>query len=154
MENSDLIQRIKNAKNPTIVYFSASWCMPCKMMAPAHENVRHDYGDRVEFIKLDADTHTDILKQLSVYGIPTMLGYNNGVEVLRRTGAQSGIAPVDRYLRLGTGLAIMLYGWFSAGSLLLTFVGGVIAFSAIYDRCPIIKTLTSTVKELWKKIKV
>ena len=172
MENADFTQIVDNTKRPLVVYFSATWCMPCKMMAPALENVRYDYRERIEFIKLDADAHPKILKELKIYGVPTLIGYNQGVEIIRRTGAQSekqlknlfesiiqnravqpGIAPIDRYLRLGTGLAILLYGWFSAGSLLLTFVGGVIAFSAVYDRCPIFKAVTTKAAELWKKFR-
>ena len=121
--------------------------------------------------KINADEAPELAQLLKVYGIPTLIGFSQGREVVRRTGAQSTElldvffsamkrpdepvilppAPADRLLRGGSGLAVLALGWFSGQSILLLGVGALLLFSAVYDRCPIYRALAPRVKALLRR---
>ena len=60
-----------------LVDFYATWCGPCKMLAPVLEEVDADYPD-VEFVKIDVDTDTDLARRYGVSVIPTLFVIKNG----------------------------------------------------------------------------
>lgn len=159
---------LANAK-PVIVDLWAPWCTPCKAMAPAFERVGKQYEGRVDVVKINADDHPEVLQALRVMGIPTMVGFRDGKEVARRVGMQPepqiaaffesvltgepavrGMSAFTRLLRLASGLALAAIGWFSAQSWFLLVLGGVVMFSAVYDRCPVYKAVSGRIKELLK----
>ena len=114
-----------------------------------------------------------MLKALGVMGIPTVVGFAGGKKILRRTGIQSAEAldiifdstlhqripaiippaPIDRLIRSGAGLALIALGWFSGQSILLMGIGGVLLFSAFYDRCPIYKAVVPRLTALFQRAK-
>jgi len=135
------------------------------------KRLEHTYADRVDVWRINADEQPDLLRQLRVYGIPTLIAFQGGQEIARQTGAQSqpslarlfeaalsgerpvkaGLSWIDRLVRLviGTALVVLAYlGNFAGIYLALAVVGGGVMFSAIYDRCPIWKAITSRVSEL------
>ncbi len=60
-----------------LVDFYATWCGPCKMLAPVLEEVDADYPD-VEFVKIDVDTDTDLARRYGVSVIPTLFVIKDG----------------------------------------------------------------------------
>ena len=64
----------------------AKWCNPCKMVGPIVDQISIDFMEQLQVGKLDADTAKDILTELGVRNIPTILLYKNGEIVERSVG--------------------------------------------------------------------
>jgi thioredoxin len=161
MTNDEFHKRVYENSKPIIVDLWAPWCAPCRAMEPAFKQTSQKYGDSVDVLKINADESPEVLKALGVMGIPTVVGFASGKEILRRTGMQSvealdilfdstlhqrkpaiiPPAPIDRLIRSGAGLAFIMLGWFIGQSILLMGIGGVLLFSAFYDRCPIYRAI-------------
>lgn len=72
-----------NSDNPVLVDFYASWCSPCKMIAPFVDELHAEgYG----VVKLDIDEHEELVKEHKVMGVPTLLVFKNGEVVDKHTG--------------------------------------------------------------------
>lgn len=85
---NDLIQ----GEKPVLIDFTASWCGPCKMMAPILQQVKNDLGERVTIIKVDVDNNPAAAASFDVQGVPTLILYRKG-EMLWR---QSGVIPAEQ----------------------------------------------------------
>ena len=84
---SDFDKLVKSSKGKLIVIdFTASWCGPCKMIAPAYEELSGEYTDSV-FCKVDVDEVPDIAQRYEVMAMPTFLFLKNGEVVDRFSGA-------------------------------------------------------------------
>jgi thioredoxin len=158
----ELLQRLQSHPRPVVVDVWATWCMPCRQMAPALARVSEEFGGRVDVWKLDAGQDPASARALGVFGVPTLIVYRQGQELARRTGAQpeeairalfsaaaSGAAPTrsglpngERLLRLGAAFALAAAGWALGPSLPLLAIAGVVFFSGVYDRCPIWRALS------------
>lgn len=77
---------VKNNKNIVLVDFYATWCGPCKMLAPVLEQVADELKDKATFTKLDIDECLDIAKEYNVMSVPTMILFKDGKEVDRIVG--------------------------------------------------------------------
>lgn len=64
----------------------APWCGPCKVIGPLVDQVSADYAGRLSVGKLDADGARELISELGVRNIPTLLLYKDGVIVDRNTG--------------------------------------------------------------------
>ena len=64
-------------KELTIIDFSASWCMPCRMLAPIINQVANTVTD-VNFFNLDIDDSEDIAKRYRIFSVPTLLAFKEG----------------------------------------------------------------------------
>ncbi|MEA4906285.1 MAG: thioredoxin family protein [Chloroflexi bacterium] len=161
MNLAEFEARIKNNPQPLILDLWAPWCAPCRAMEPAFKQVSQKYAGQVEVLKINADDSAEVLRSLGVMGIPTVVAFAGGKEIVRRTGMQSAEAldilfdaalhqrkpaitppaPMERLLRSAAGLALLGLGWFNGPSYLLLGLGAVILFSAFYDRCPIYRAI-------------
>lgn len=157
MAEGPLLERVKRSDQPTLVYVWAPWCHPCKRMAPAIARLQEAHAGQVDLVKVNADQEPDLVRQLNVFGVPTLILFQQGREVTRQVGAQSdsdlqvlfeaagqGLAPVsggiktqDRLLRLLAGLALVGLALATGPSWLLLLAGGVVLFSAVADHCPL-----------------
>ncbi|KAH6801759.1 thioredoxin 2 [Perilla frutescens var. frutescens] len=70
-----------------VVDFTATWCGPCKFMAPIFEEMAAKYTD-VEFVKIDVDQLSDVSREFGVQAMPTFLLLKQGKEVDRVVGAK------------------------------------------------------------------
>jgi len=173
MANNDFFVRLKGNPHPVVVDFWAPWCAPCRFIAPAVQKLEKEYEGRVDVWQVNADEQPELLQALKVYGIPTLVAFRDGQEVMRKTGAasagvlaglfeaalsgekpvQRGPRPVDRALRLGIGaamLALAAMNGLSRWDLVFIGLGGVVMFSAVYDRCPVWQALVPRLKALFR----
>ena len=72
-----------------LIYISATWCGPCKMIAPLVETISNDYQGKLKVVKLDVDANSVTASQYSIRSIPTLLIFKNGSPVDQMVGAVS-----------------------------------------------------------------
>jgi len=74
---------------PVLVDFTASWCGPCKAVAPALEDLAAEYEGEIRIVKVDIDEQPQIAEEYSVRGVPTFLMMKGGEVKERFSGSQS-----------------------------------------------------------------
>ena len=87
MNNS--FDNIINNEKPVLIDFYATWCGPCKMLAPVLVEVKDALGDRVSIIKIDVDKNQELAAKYQVRGVPTMMLYQKGQQLWRQSGVLS-----------------------------------------------------------------
>ena len=80
-------QDVLGASKPVLVDFWAEWCGPCRMIAPALEEISNELGERVEVVKLNIDDNPDAPAKYGVRGIPTMMLFRGGQMASMKVGA-------------------------------------------------------------------
>lgn len=83
MEN--YTEEVLRADKPVLIDFFATWCMPCKMLAPEVEAFAAE-TDTVKVCKINVDEASDIAMLYGVMSIPTLVLVKNGKEAARRVG--------------------------------------------------------------------
>ena len=73
-------------KGVVLVDFFATWCGPCKMLAPILENAEKEIGDKAKIFKMDVDEAGDIAQSFGIMSVPTMIIFKDGKEVERLIG--------------------------------------------------------------------
>lgn len=68
--------------------FSATWCGPCRMMAPVLEDVSEKYKGKYSFYQIDIDSAEDLAQKFNIEAVPTIVIIKNGKEIGRTTGYQ------------------------------------------------------------------
>ena len=76
-----------------VVDFWATWCGPCKMLAPVIESLANEFEGKAVVAKVDVDQEKGLAKQFGVMSIPTVVIFKDGQEVNREVGFK----PVDDY---------------------------------------------------------
>lgn len=74
---------------PVLVDFWASWCAPCRMVAPVLEKIAHEYAGKLLVAKVDTDQNQEWATRYHVTGIPTLLFISGGQVVNQQVGAIS-----------------------------------------------------------------
>lgn len=72
-----------------LVDFTATWCGPCKAMAPVLKEVAKEVGNTARIVKIDVDKNKEIAQQLKIKGVPTFILYKKGKLLWRESGMQS-----------------------------------------------------------------
>jgi thioredoxin 1 len=96
MSESNSFDSIINSNVPVLLDFHATWCGPCKTLAPILEQVKKSLGDTVKIIKIDVDRNPTLASKLSISGVPTLILYRNGKLISRN----SGVLPAHEIIKL------------------------------------------------------
>lgn len=78
---------ISDSEVPVLVDFYADWCGPCKMMAPAVDQLAANYSGRALIAKVNTDFAPVATRPFGIRGIPTTIVFQSGTEVSRQSGA-------------------------------------------------------------------
>ena len=78
---------VLGSSKPVLVDFWADWCGPCKMIAPALEEISDELAGKLTIAKVDIMENTDIAAQMGVQSIPLMVLFKNGEPVAQKLGA-------------------------------------------------------------------
>lgn len=89
-------QEVLQASEPVIVDFWATWCAPCKMIAPIVEEVSKSYSGKCKVAKLNIDDAMEIATKFGVMNIPTIMFFKGGTENGRLVGVVSKDAISDK----------------------------------------------------------
>lgn len=71
-----------------MVDFWATWCGPCKMLAPVIDSIAGKYGDKAVIAKVDVDANPGLAAKYGVMSIPTVIFFKDGKEIDRKVGVQ------------------------------------------------------------------
>ena len=78
---------VLGADRPVLVDFWAEWCGPCRMIAPALDELSAELGDKVTIAKLNIDENPHVPTKYGVRGIPTMMIFHQGQVAATKVGA-------------------------------------------------------------------
>jgi len=85
--DSDFQTLISNAKHPILLDVWAPWCGPCKMVGSAVKKLSKKYPDKFQVAMANMEVFTETAKVFNVRATPTLILFNNGKEIARRSGA-------------------------------------------------------------------
>ena len=79
-------KEIINSDKPTLLDFHATWCGPCKTLAPILEDVKNELKGDIRILKIDVDKNQQVAAKYKIRGVPTMILFKNGEIVWRESG--------------------------------------------------------------------
>lgn len=86
LTDAEFARTLESSDLPVLVDFSATWCQPCKMLAPTIDTVAQDYSDKLSVFKVDIDVAPDAAAHFGIRGVPTVIFFKDGREVDRFVG--------------------------------------------------------------------
>jgi thioredoxin 1 len=79
---------VLNSDKPVLVDFWATWCGPCRMVAPVLEEIASEHKDKITVAKLDVDANPAVARDYQVLSIPTLMVFKGGEKVKQIVGAK------------------------------------------------------------------
>ena len=84
--NEDFAAEVENQSGAVVVDFTATWCPPCKQLAPVFERVAQTYEGKARFFKVDVDQSVEVAAKYGVQTIPNLLFFKDGQVVDQSVG--------------------------------------------------------------------
>lgn len=169
MNLAEFQAQLRTYTQPVVVDFWAPWCMPCRVTRPILKRLAQEYQGKVALWEINAEDHPDLLRELKIFGIPTLIAFRDGQEISRHIGAKPEsdlnemfrllsegktpprLKPVERLLRIAIAVVLVVLAFSTSGGWPLYVLAGLVFFSAVYDRCPVWKAITGWVQDIASK---
>ena len=84
--NSNFEFEVLESDKPSLVYFTATWCGPCRVISPLVDRLADEFKGRVNVVKADIEDAADVAKKYNIRGVPTFVFIKQGAEVDRHIG--------------------------------------------------------------------
>ncbi|APM39649.1 thioredoxin [Clostridium kluyveri] len=88
INSSEFEGNVLNSSETVLVDFFATWCGPCKMIAPVLEELSEEMKGKVEMFKVDVDRSAELAQKYGIQGVPTLMIFKDGKSVDRIVGFQ------------------------------------------------------------------
>jgi thioredoxin 1 len=86
--DSSFVDDVLASEKPVLVDFWATWCPPCKMVAPILEEIAGENGEKITIAKLDIDENPNTARDYQVMSIPTLILFQGGKAIKTIVGAK------------------------------------------------------------------
>ena len=97
---SENFESLKSGDKPLVVDFWASWCGPCRMIAPTISKMAEKYADKIVVGKCDVEDNEEQAALYGIRNIPTVLFFKNGAVVDKLVGAQGESVFNEKFMSL------------------------------------------------------
>lgn len=87
--NTREFDELLKGDKPVVCDFYATWCGPCKMLAPVMEDVSEKFSDKAEFVKVDIDENMELAARYGIMSIPLVAVFKNGEQSAKTLGYMS-----------------------------------------------------------------
>ena len=86
IDDSNFEQVVLNSKIPVLLDFWATWCAPCRMVAPVVDELAKEYDGKISFGKVDVDQNPKIASKYGIMSIPTLILFKDGKPITNMVG--------------------------------------------------------------------
>ena len=97
---SENFESLKNGQQPLVVDFWATWCGPCRMVAPIIAELAKEYDGQITVGKCDVEENENLAMEFGIRNIPTILFFKGGQVVDKVVGAQSKASLEEKFKAL------------------------------------------------------
>ena len=94
IKESNFSEIVEKSTDTFLVDFWATWCMPCKMIAPIVEKISEEYSGKIKVGKVNVDEEQNLAVRFGIASIPTLLVFKNG----KVHNAIVGVAPKEKII--------------------------------------------------------
>jgi thioredoxin 1 len=97
--DAEFQSQVLQSEKPVLVDFWATWCAPCRMIAPVVDELQTELGDKVRILKMDIDANPQTPMDLGILSIPTLIIFKDGRPADRTIGYRANL-KADLRLKL------------------------------------------------------
>lgn len=95
---AETFQELIQGDRPVLVDFHATWCGPCKQMAPELTKFARENPDKLRVVKIDVDKNQQVASNFNIQGVPTLILFKEGKVLWRQSGAMSA-SQLNSYIQ-------------------------------------------------------
>ena len=87
LSDLDAVEKFTQLNSKCVLYYTATWCGPCKAIKPVYEQFAKYYGDKIALGKVDVDDNAEAAAVAAVSAVPTFVAFHNNESVAQFAGA-------------------------------------------------------------------